>query len=182
MKMKVSTRIILTIYLIVIILFCAFMLLTMFNVIPQDNLVLAVRTILEGGVGYKILYVIIFAALIVFGFILMFFGPGKKSKTATVSTFENGKIQISVNAIVQLTKKYLSEYENLKEEKINVIFKKDTANLYLNLTAVSGTDIPAVTDMLQKGLSEYIFSHAGIKLNNIKILISSISEEKPTLK
>ena len=77
MKMKVSTRIILTIFLIVVIALCLFLLATMFRLIDADYLTLSVQTMLLGNIGFKILYAAIFVVMIVVAFMLMFFGIKK---------------------------------------------------------------------------------------------------------
>ena len=47
--MRVSTRIVFTIYIIVVVLLCLFLLGTMYGLIPTDNLALAVKTVIKGG-------------------------------------------------------------------------------------------------------------------------------------
>lgn len=89
--MRVSTRIVFTIYIIVVVLLCLFLLGTMYGLIPSDNLALAVKTVIKGGLEYKVIYTIIFAAMAVIGVILIFTATRKKRSYRYRKQFGNRK-------------------------------------------------------------------------------------------
>ena len=178
MKMKVSTRIIFTIYLIVVILICAFLLASMFNLVQSDHLILSIKTMLSGATEYIALYTCIFVVMIVVGFILMFFViRSNKPKTAVLSSFDGGKIVISVNAIEQLAKKYIKEFDYVKEEKISIFVKKNnTTEINVKVQVYPEINIPVISEKLRAGLVDYVRTHSGIVVSDAKVVITSVNE------
>ena len=175
--MRVSTRIVFTIYIIVVVLLCLFLLGTMYGLIPTDNLALAVKTVIKGGLEYKVIYTIIFAAMAVIGVILIFTATMKKrGVTATVNSSETGNVQISNQAVAQLAKNYMSRFEDIKEEKSFIGFKNDGVDMLFRIQTKPDVDIPALTSTIQNGLAEHVTSHTGLKVNSVKLYVTSVND------
>ena len=178
MKMKVGTRVVLTIYLIAVIILCGFILATLGGLIPGSNLSDFTDTVLNGPLGYKILYAVIAVVVIIISFMLMFFGVGKAPapKTARVASFESGNILITVKAIEELVERYVHENKNVKGLKTTVVSHEDSLDIAIDICVLPDVDIPAVTKELQSGLASYIQQHTGITVNETKIMVTGLKE------
>ena len=114
MKMKVSTRIILTILLLVVAGLCLFMLATIFGLLDPSGLLQAATTIVEGSFWFKALYAVIFGVVLVVGICLMFFGIRQEEpKTAVLATLESGKISVAISAREELAAKFIKHSESI---------------------------------------------------------------------
>ncbi|MGI6152409.1 MAG: alkaline shock response membrane anchor protein AmaP [Christensenellaceae bacterium] len=177
MKMKVGTRILLTVFLIVIILLCLFLIGTMAGFFHSSYLEGAVSTMLHGAMGYQAIYITVFIVIIVLCLALMFFGTGKQTpKTANIAIFESGSIVITVRAIEELVEKYVRETRDVKGLKSNVLSYTDYININLEVSVLPDIDIPALTKNLQDGLRENIQTLTGITVKNIKIMVMEIDD------
>ena len=177
MKMKVSTRIILTIFLIVVIALCLFLLATMFRLIDADYLTLSVQTMLLGNIGFKILYAAIFVVMIVVAFMLMFFGIKKeRAKTAEIKTFESGRVSIAIPALEELVRKYIRETPDISLEEVRVDYASAALKIAMKVSMPCNISIPETTELAQNGLREYIQTHSGIAVSDIKMIVSAVSD------
>ncbi len=177
MKMKVSTRIVLTVYLAVVILLAAFLFCSMLGVIDQGILSHAVATILDGGVGFKVLYAVVFIAMIAVGFMLLFFGMRKETpRTVRISQFDNGGIQITVRAIEELAERYVRGDKNVKGQHTRVISYGDYIDILTEISVLPDINIPAVTLALKDGLAENISQVTGITVHQVNVSVMSIKD------
>ena len=178
MKMKVGTRVVLTIYLIAVIVLCGFVLAMIAGLLPASNLTDFAYTAANGDIWFKILYAVIGIVVIIVSFMLMFFGLGKAPapKTAQVATFESGSIVITVKAVEELVERFVHQDKNIKGLKTNVISNQDSLDINLDVSVLPEADIPQVTKDLQQGLSAHIQQHTGIVVSQVKIVVSGIRE------
>ena len=177
MKMKVSTRIIFTIYLIVIALFSLFMLATIFGLLPAVLLSQATDTIVNGGFWFQFLYVCIFGVLLVVGISLLFFGIKKEQpKTAVVASFDNGKISIAISALEELAAKFVKQTGSVKGVGIKVTPVGEGVEVNVKINILPDVSIPQITQELQTGLISYIETYSGIKVSQAVVMVSSIDE------
>ncbi|MEG2360902.1 MAG: alkaline shock response membrane anchor protein AmaP [Christensenella sp.] len=178
MKMKVGTRVVLTVYLIAVIALCGFMLATIGGFLPGSNLKDFTNTAIGGAIFYKILYAVIAIVMIIISFMLMFFGTGKAAapKTAKVATFESGSVLITIKAIEELVERHVHENKNVKGLKTCVFSRGESIDISLEICVLPDVDIPAVTKELQTGLNAYIQEHTGILVNESKIMVTGLKE------
>lgn len=183
MKMKVGTRVVLTIYLIAVIALCGFILATIGGLIPGSDLSNFTNTVINGSIWFKILYAVIAVVVIIVSFMLMFFGAGKAPapKTAKVASFESGSILITVKAIEELVERYVHENKSVKGLHTNVISHEDTLDIAIDICVLPDVDIPAMTKELQSGLAAYIQEHTGITVNETKIMVTGLKENSAKL-
>ncbi len=178
MKMKVGTRVVFTIYILVMVLFCLFLLATLFGLVNTAYLTDTTNTISNGTFWFKFLYAAIFIVLVVVGIALLFFGMKKENpKTAKIAEFENGSIVITVKAIEELVEKYVRDFEDIKGMHIAVISNTDTIDINLEVAVKPDTDIPALTKSLQSGLIESIQGHTGITVRKNKITVMGLDDK-----
>lgn len=174
MRMKVSTRIILTIYLVVVILLCAFLLTTATGLISPDYLAGAVGTVINGDITYKIIYAAACAVMIILGFVIMFFGIRGNKKNIVLKNSQNGKICIGIAAVEELAVKYIKSNPLVKSINIKTRSVKNMPDISMKVSVPCETDITAITDSLQTGLGEYLERHLGVKAKNIEINVVQI--------
>lgn len=177
MKMKVSTRIIFTIYLLAVAALCLFVLGVIFGLLPAGNLSQVTDTIIGGGFWLKALYVCIFGVVLVVGICLMFFGIRKEQpKTAVIASFESGKISIAISALEELAAKFVKQTGAIKGVGIKVIPAGDGVEISVKISILPDVSIPQITQDLQAGLINYIETYSGIKVTKAKVMVSSIDE------
>jgi uncharacterized alkaline shock family protein YloU len=177
MRMKVSTRIIFTIYLVVIALLCLFLLATIFGLLPAVLLTQVTDTIVGGGFWFQLLYVCIFGVLLVVGVCLLFFGIKKEQpKTAVVASFENGKISIAISALEELAAKFVKQTGAVKGVGIKVTPVGEGVDVDVKINILPDVSIPQITQELQTGLISYIETYSGIKVSQAVVMVSSIDE------
>ncbi len=178
MKMKVGTRVVLTIFLVVVIAACGFLLAIIAGLLPADQLTNFAYTATSGDIWFKVLYAVIAIVMIIVSFMLMFFGMGKPvaAKTASVATFESGSVAITIKAIEELVERFVHKDKNIMGLKTNVISQANALEMNLEVCVLPESDIPQVTKELQEGLSEYIQKHTGIVVSKISITVIGIKE------
>lgn len=178
MKMKVGTRVLLTVYLIVVITLCGFILATIAGFISGNNILDFARTLVDGSVLFKILYAVIAIVLIIVSFMLMFFGLGKApvARTAQVAVFESGHVVITIKAIEELVERYVHQNKSIKGLRTNVVSHEDSLDINLEVSVLPDINIPEVTKELQSGLVGYIQDNTGIMVKEIKITVTGLKE------
>ncbi len=177
MKMKVSTRIIFTIYLLCVIGLSLFVLATVFGILPSGFLLQAATTIVQGSFWFKVLYTAIFGAALVVGVCLLFFGVRKEEpKTAVLATVESGKISIAISALEELAAKFIRQTESIKGVGIKITSLVDSIEIDVKISVLPEVSIPEVTQTLQAGLIAYMEEYSGIKVKVTRIVVTSIDE------
>ena len=177
MKMKVGTRIVMSIYIIVVIIMCLFVLSVLVGAYDSSAINNVANTIAAGSFWYKFGYGVVVIVLIVVGIGLLFFGVKREApNTAKIASFENGSILITVRAIEELVQRYLREEKSVKEVHSNVISYSDFVSINANIAVWPDINIPDVTMKLQAGLREYIEKHTGIAVKEIMIMVMKIDE------
>lgn len=177
MRMKVSTRIIFTIYLLVVVALCLFVLGIIFGLLPAVSLSQVTDTVMNGGIWFKALYVCIFGVMLVAGVCLMFFGIRKEQpKTAVIASFESGKISIAISALEELAAKFVKQTGAIKGVGIKVVPVGDGVEINVKISILPDVSIPQITQDLQAGLINYIETYSGIKVAQAKVMVTSIDE------
>jgi len=181
MKMKTGTRVLLTIYLIVIILAFLFLLATMFGLVSPSIMQGVTSTMTDGGIGYKALYAAVAIVMIIVAFVLMFFGAGKTApKTARIAVFENGNILITVRAIEELIEKYVREFHDVNGLNTKVGSFDSYIEIDIEISTVPEANIPELTRTLKEGLTENIQKHTGITVNKTNVKVMEIDDKMKT--
>lgn len=178
MKMKMGTRVVLTVYLIAVIALCGFILATLAGLVPVSALSDFTNTVGGGSIWFKILYAVIAIVVILVSFLLMFFGMGKAPmpKTADIATFESGSIRITLKAIEELVERFVHENKNIRGLKTAVITHDNFLDINIDISVLPDANIPEVTKELQSGVAAYIQEHTGITVKQIQIMVTGLKE------
>jgi uncharacterized alkaline shock family protein YloU len=181
MKMKVGTRIVFTVYILIVVVLSLFLLAALFGLADASLLNAAVNTISGGSSGYQFLYAAILIVLVIAGIALLFFGVRKETpKTARIADFDNGSILITVKALEELVEKYIREAKDVKGTQIRVVSYTDYIDIFVELMVKPDADIPELTKSVQSGLTEEIQAHTGIAVRKNKIIVMSIDDRMKT--
>ena len=177
MKMKVSTRIVFTIYLLVVITACLYVLAAFLGLLPKENLTNIATSLSGGNAWLRILAFVILAVIVVVSFSLMFFGIKKEKQKATlIASYDSGTISIAVSALEDLAKKFVKQTEFVKGEATRVLTLGEQVELDVKIKILPEVNMPQITQELQSGLIQYIEAYSGIKVTRAKVMIASIDE------
>lgn len=179
MKMKAGTRVLFTIFLIIIIAACLFVIATLFGLVDTSYISDVAYTMTSDAMGLKILYAAIAVVLIIIALILMFFGIRKgQPKTVCVASTENGNVVITVKALEELVDRYLGHMKHLKEVRQKVISYNEYIVSDVQIEVEYGVEIPPLTKELQDGLKEELEKLTGITVQQVRVSVMNIMEGK----
>ena len=175
--MKVSTRIVFSIYLLVVIAACLYVLAALVGLLPQEQLTQIATSLSGGNAWLRILAFVILAVIVVVSFSLLFFGIRKeKQKAALIASYDSGTISIAVSALEDLAKKFVKQTGSVKGEAIKVLTLGEEVEVDLKIKILPEVNMPQITQELQSGLIQYIETYSGIKVARAKVMIASIDE------
>lgn len=182
MRMRTGTRVLLTIFLIVVICAFAFLLLTMFGVISADALTGVLATALHGGFWYKLGYAVVCIIMIVVAFMLMFFGFGKNHQhesTVQIAQLGAGGIVITTKAIEEMVQREVTAAPGVRSAHSRVTSFGDYVDIAVRLSVAPGTNIPEVTKTLQTQLEQDIQTQTGVAVRDLHLSVTDIADSIP---
>jgi uncharacterized alkaline shock family protein YloU len=175
--MKGTTRIIFSVYLLVVIAACLYVLATLVGLLPTENLNRIATSVTGENAWIRILTFIILLVFVAVGFSLLFFGIKKeKQKAALIASYDSGTISIAVNALEDLAKRFVKQTGSVKGEAIKVLTLGEEVEVDLKIKILPEVNMPQITQELQSGLIQYIETYSGIKVARAKVMIASIDE------
>lgn len=181
MKMKVGTRVVFTIFVIIMVIACLFLLGVTFGLINTAMLNGIVQSFVGTDMAIKALYAAIFIVLAVVGICLLFFGVKKAMPSvAKIADFEIGTVTITVRAIEELVEKYVRDFRDVKGLNIRVESFVEAVEIYLQIAVKPETDIPDLTKKLQDGLTDNVQKTTGIKVRKNSIIVMNIDDHLAT--
>ncbi len=178
MKMGVGTRIIFTLFLLVILTACVFTALSAFNIIDDY----AFTRIIGSFDEYRLYWGIAAAVLFVVGFPLIFFGSPKKKRRADgiyQKTSETGGVYLTVPALTDLCARYLSSITEISVSRIGVMPQEDkTLKIDCDISMKPETDIPLMTEKIDREMREYIERYSGVNVSAVNIRVLPFKQPK----
>ncbi len=100
----------------------------------------------------------------------------KSSLLATVSANEEGQVNISLNAIDNVVTRAAFQVENIKEVKTQIKPVDNGIAIYLKVVVPPNTKIPETAATLQKVVKEQIELMTGLKVAEVKVLVSNVGQ------
>ena len=172
MKMGVGTRIIFTLFILVILALCAGVFLTTLGLIDYAAVEPIVNAFTDPVGKYACAGVA--AVLFVVGVCLLFFGI-KKSAPAHVELVSdaNGSVCLTLQAIEELALRCLTEITGITVQKIVIIPAAAAANVKIRVEfcVKSGVEMPGLSENIKKKLSEYVKKYSGVTVDMIDLNI-----------
>ncbi|OQB25213.1 MAG: hypothetical protein BWY11_00543 [Firmicutes bacterium ADurb.Bin182] len=177
MKIKLIDRILLALILIAVLLICAALIGIALRLIPM--------ALLQSMVEWPFLNVVNSAVLgsagalfFILAFRLFFAGkkqPEQKPAFSLVKNNEFGSVYITLSAIDSMIQKHCRSNTRIRDCQSAVNLTDDGIRINLKLSLLPDSNVPELTAELQKGLKEYVESLSGIMVQDIGILVESMS-------
>ncbi len=171
MRMRIGTRIIFSLLLLFIMAVCVLVMLAAFDVISAKDV-----TALANGftqTSYKYIWAAVAAVIIIVALPLLFFGIKKDEPTAvTLLAATDGRVDITVDAIKELTETYLNEVPDAVVQRILVVpVSYRTLKLRVYLSVRQGVEIPVLTSKISEELRAHIEKYAGLIADHVAIRV-----------
>ena len=169
--MKVGTRIVFSLFIIVILAACAAIIVSALGFVDIQH----AQGLMNGFLysDYKYIWAGAAAVLFVAGVALLFFGT-KKAEPETVELLQTAECSVSITlaAIEELAARYLAGITGVLVQKIAVhAVSAGVIKVVLHLCVKPGVEIPGVTEQIRKEAAEYIDKFSGLTVNNVEIRI-----------
>lgn len=176
MKMKVGTRIVLTVFLLIVIALCVFVILAALGVLPAANLDMLYSGFRD--TNFKYLYVVGGLVLLIVAFCLMFFGMTKSAPNEVVlAVTGGGTVSITVEALKELADRSLKETREILVQNIRVRpISERNASIQVDLAFKPESDIPAVSEQVSEKLKDDIEKYSGILISDIKLRVYPLKQ------
>jgi uncharacterized alkaline shock family protein YloU len=95
-----------------------------------------------------------------------------------VSDSELGKVCITLGAVESLVQKVIRDIQDVTESRIYIKRQEDGVSITLKITVNYDVIIPELASEMQGTIRDYVESTAGIKVNNVLIRVSNVSNQK----
>ena len=161
MKMGIGTRIVFTIFLLIVMALCVAIILASFGGFARADLVALLNGFLD--TGYK--YIWAGAALLLFvtAACLMFFGirgNGGEEKAVILETGLEGSVSITLDGI-----------------DVKVVGERNV-RLKLELSARPELEIPAATRQINTEIKDYVSKYSGIEISHVEIAMQPLKQNQ----
>lgn len=180
MKMGIGTRIVFTIFLLIVMALCVAIILASFGGFARADLVALLNGFLD--TGYK--YIWAGAALLLFvtAACLMFFGirgNGGEEKAVILETGLEGSVSITLDALKELAARYLKDVSGIITTGIDVkVVGERNVRLKLELSARPELEIPAATRQINTEIKDYVSKYSGIEISHVEIAMQPLKQNQ----
>ena len=173
MRMRLGTRIVFSLFLLVVMGICVLVVLAVFGAITAENVIGLTNGFLE--TGYKFIWAAAALVLFICALCLLFFGSNSKEptlKSVVLATSTDGTIEISTDALRELADTYLKDISGIFVQKI-VVHAKEYRSLRITvyLSVRKEVEIPMITAQISQGIREYIETFSGIEASEVMIRV-----------
>ena len=179
MKMKIGTRIVFTLYILCVILVCAFLIAGAVNASVGQAISSLIMTGLISGGFYPILWIIIAAVFAIVGIFLLFFGIKKSEpRVAVVTQTTDGTVFIALDAIEELVRRFLKDITTVTTNHISIHGGDSAAGVSIAITLSVKPEviIPETTQQVQEGVKYYVEKYSGITVLNVKTTVEPLKQ------
>ncbi len=185
MKMGVGTRILLTIYLLLIMGVCVFIILATTNVVDYkvtEDMLYGFNT----SQTTRIVAFIVCVVVIIVSLILMFFGIRKgKDKLIRIREEQDGTYQVSIRTIEEIASRAYGSMMEITKSHLRAKYSHAKGGLTIQavLEVKPNVNIPELTKRISELVKQDVEQYTGLtvaKINlNVKALSGSAMEVKP---
>lgn len=179
MKMRILDRILLTFYALCILLLAIAVALLAWQVIAPQQVVDTVWMIYSTE-RWPIIITLIAAAFFILSLKLLFSGAGhRKPQTALIRESEQGSVNLSLQAVDAMVRRYVTGQANVREVKPRLVPGPNGLTIYLKVVFAPETHIEPEATALQTGLAAYIQDYASLNVHKVQILVDTSPGVKP---
>jgi uncharacterized alkaline shock family protein YloU len=176
MKMKLSDRILLTLYVLVVMILSIGLLFIGLSIPP---LYAVVNIVSRLQYGWPFALITLGIALIMLGisFRLLFAGRSRRKPASTIlKTTDLGVIRVSVNTLDTLTQKAVRSFQEVKEVKSVILPEPDNGvKVQLKVTILPDVRMPELTQNIQAKVKEYVEELSGINVKEVQVYIDNLT-------
>jgi len=171
MKMRVGTRVLLSLFLLLVMAVCVLIILAAFGVVSSANVVALAEGFTE--TEYKYIWAGVALALIVVAIPLLFFGIKKdEPSSVTLASSTEGRVDITVEALKELAHCYLKDITEVIVQRVVVVpVSYRTLRMEIYLSVRTGAEIPAITTKISEEMRAYVEKFAGVLANQVTIFV-----------
>lgn len=102
----------------------------------------------------------------------------RKTGTATISTTENGQVNISLRAMKKIIREVAYQEEYIEVRNTNIDAREDGLYASLSISVQEEEDIPTLTGRLQHKIKDRLRDITGANIASVEILIENIEGKK----
>ncbi len=181
--MKVIENVALTIFSVVILIFCLIFCLILFNWIEVSYVYLVLQY-LKSTPTITNISLVVAIVLMLLAAKCIFFPANTKEKKEKIEGIllenESGKLMISIETIENLVKGVINQFPNVKSINCKVKLDKQVNNVIidLNLIVASETVIKELSSNLQNKIKEVIKTTTEVDVKEVNIKIKNIEAQK----
>jgi len=176
MKMRMSDRILLTLYTLVVILLSLGLLCIALNIISLPYFVDLISG-LQYGWPFAVITLGISLVLLATSFRLLAVGSSRKQPMSTIlKTTDLGIIRVSVNTLDTLTQKAVRSFQEVKDVRSVVLPETDGGiKVQLKVTILPDVRMPELTQNIQGKVKEYVEELSGITVREVQVYIDNLT-------
>ena len=180
MKMGVGTRIVFTIFLLIVMALCVAIILASFGAFAQADLI----ALWEGflNTGYKYIWAAAALVLFITALCLMFFGIRSKTPEPRAVVLEAGvdsSVSITLDALRELAARYLKDVSGVITNKIHLREAEEkSVHLKLELSARPDLEIPETVRKITAEIKEYMEKYSGIEVSHVEISMQPLKQNQ----
>lgn len=173
--MKISTRIIMTLYILCVISFCALIIWSAFDFSVQYNMRIVFSNIFSGN-AWTYVWVGGSAVFIIMGLYLILFRKSSgEAGNVLLTTTSGGRAYISTRAIDEVAHRFLKGVEGIVINSVRTkCAEPSTVVVEVDISARPGTIIVDVTNTISSELNQHIEKFTGIEVKNVAIKVSPL--------
>ncbi|KJS17432.1 MAG: hypothetical protein VR69_04825 [Peptococcaceae bacterium BRH_c4b] len=116
---------------------------------------------------------------ILVGLRFIWFGIRPAAKQAVVSDGKLGQVRIALTAIEDLVDKIVSQNSGIKEVKSKVVRVPEGVGINVKASVTPDVQIPQISEIIQQQVRESVLEVTGMPVQDVRILVNSITAHKP---
>jgi len=172
MKMRVGTRIIFSIFILIILALCAAVFLSVLELI-DPAILQPIWNAFTDPVG-KYACAAVAVVLFVVGVCLLFFGSKKAAPSmVTLTSGPDGSVSLTVQAVEELALRCVTEIQGITVQKIQITPAHINANVKVKVEycVKNGVEIPGLSEKIKEELKQYLEKYAGITVGVVELQV-----------
>ncbi len=116
---------------------------------------------------------------ILVGIRFIWLGIRPAARHAVVQEGKLGQVRIALTAVEDLVNRVVSQNSGIKDVKSKVVKVPDGVGINVRASVTPDVQIPEISQLIQQQVKEKVLEVTGMPVQNVRILVNSISAHKP---